>query len=79
MTTKPAPSMMTSLITKRPRPPRQGKPWFASPRAGTQLSGVVMRKESVTRDMIAIRKPPKAAISGRHGCAPRGALRVKRR
>jgi len=59
--------MMESFTTSRPAPLRKGKPWLTSPRAGTQHSGVVMRKESVTNDIKNTRNPPKAASCGSHG------------
>jgi hypothetical protein len=60
--------MIASLITSRPRPLRYGKPCWASPRAGTQHSGVVIRNDKVTNDITKTRKLPTAAAWGSQGC-----------
>ena len=51
-------------MTSRPAPLRYGNPCWASPRGGTQHSGVVIRNDSVTNDITKTRKLPTAAACG---------------
>src|SRR6266481_5352310 len=67
ITTRAAPIIIASLITSRPAPLKNGKPWLTSPSGGTQHAGVVTRKESVTSDITNTKNPPSAATCGSHG------------
>ena len=51
-------SIKTSLSTRRPAPDRKGKPCSASPRSGTQASGVVSKKVKVTSGVPNASAPP---------------------